>query len=161
MGRGKRVEWQPGDLFLVPQQDGRYSLGQVIVFESRALNGVLCGFYDIRFETSEIISIPEKLTEDKCISMVFVTSESLDFGHWKIIGNLEPANINLFKELNNLRAKKFIGARIIGSGIIDEFLDAFYGIKPWDDWADPNYLDELLISPDKKPKKVLLKSEIT
>ena len=31
-------------------------------------------------------------------------------------------------------------------------------LAPWDDWHDPFYLDKLLLSPDKKPKNVILKS---
>jgi hypothetical protein len=38
-----------------------------------------------------------------------------------------------------------------------EFAEAFRGLIPWDDWADPNYLDKLLISPDLKPKKLRYK----
>jgi len=48
--------------------------------------------------------------------------------------------------------------KIVGSANIAEFLNAYYGLVPWDDWADPNYLDKLLISPDKKPKNIIFKN---
>ena len=33
-----------------------------------------------------------------------------------------------------------------------EFANAFCGLYEWDKWANPNYLDKLLISPEVKPK---------
>ena len=47
--------------------------------------------------------------------------------------------------------KPVIGAKIIGSGIVNEFVEAFYGLVPWDDWKAPHYLDSLLISEAAKP----------
>jgi len=46
---------------------------------------------------------------------------------------------------------------VIGSAIVNEFLNAYYALQPWDDWKDPHYLDSLLVSPDKKPTKLLYK----
>jgi len=37
-------------------------------------------------------------------------------------------------------------------------MNAFCGLTFWDDWADPNYLDRLLISPTVKPKNLLYKA---
>jgi hypothetical protein len=50
----------------------------------------------------------------------------------------------------------FVGASVHGSGILNEFVNAFYGLTPWDDWHDPYYLDHLLVSPEKKPVQRLV-----
>lgn len=36
-------------------------------------------------------------------------------------------------------------------------MNAYYSLVPWNSFHDPNYLDSLLISIDKKPNKVVLK----
>jgi hypothetical protein len=36
------------------------------------------------------------------------------------------------------------------------FLDAFYGLRAWDDYADPAYFDKLLLTQDKKPSRLVL-----
>ena len=43
-----------------------------------------------------------------------------------------------------------VGATVRGSGIMMEFLYAFYGLRAWDDYADPAYFDKLLLTQDKK-----------
>jgi regulator of RNase E activity RraB len=60
----------------------------------------------------------------------------------------------------HLRSNGFVGAKIIGSGIVNRFLNAYYGFEAWDDWHDPNYLDTLLISPTKRPKHPILKKSM-
>ena len=58
-----------------------------------------------------------------------------------------------------LRASGFIGATITGSGIVDDFVNAFHGLAPWDDWHDPRYLDTLLLDPSKKPRGLVYKDK--
>jgi hypothetical protein len=55
-----------------------------------------------------------------------------------------------------LERANFVGARITGSGIMMEFLDAFYALRAWDDYADPAYFDKLLLTHDKKPSRLIL-----
>jgi len=57
-----------------------------------------------------------------------------------------------------LRRSGFIGAKVRGSGIVEEFVNAFYGFAPWDDWYVPDYLDAFLISASKKPTDRLVYS---
>jgi hypothetical protein len=44
--------------------------------------------------------------------------------------------------------------------LAEDFLNAFYGLTAWDDWFDPNYLDEFLFDITKKPKKLIFKNTI-
>ena len=37
------------------------------------------------------------------------------------------------------------------------FLNATFGLEPWDNWKDPNYLDSLLLDPTTRPADVILK----
>jgi len=45
-----------------------------------------------------------------------------------------------------------------GAGIVNEFLNAYYALRAWDDWYDPAYFDGLLLSPEKKPTRLMFKS---
>lgn len=45
-----------------------------------------------------------------------------------------------------------------GIPIEDDFIKAYFSLAPWDDWHDPEYLDKLLISPDKKPENLIIKT---
>ena len=153
----KKIKWRIGDIFLVPQIDKKYSLGQIIGCEAEVLNSVICAFYDIRFDSVPSKLIIDKLPQNKLISIQFTTKDLLDNGAWIIIGNVRPIICKLFQNnLKKLRRNEFVGTIIEGSGIIEEFLNAFYGLVPWDDWQDPYYLDKLLISSDKKQKNIKL-----
>ena len=46
-----------------------------------------------------------------------------------------------------------------GIPIEDDFIKAYFSLAPWDDWHDPEYLDKLLISPDKKPESLIYKNK--
>jgi hypothetical protein len=59
----------------------------------------------------------------------------------------------------NLRKKgSWVGVTVYGAGNVEEFLNAYYGLRAWDDWYHPAYLDGLLLSPDKKPTRLMFKS---
>jgi hypothetical protein len=62
------------------------------------------------------------------------------------------------KPYERLRAQGFVGAKVRGSAVVEEFVNAFYGLMPWDDWYVPDYLDDFLVSPDKKPDQRLVYS---
>jgi hypothetical protein len=155
MGR-KKTAWKTGDNFLVPLEDGTYGQGQVLGYELHALDSPICAFSSQRFET-----MPESLgpiPATGLIAVLFVTRDLLDRGGWKIVNNgsiLIPWQ--RFLDVEGLRRKGFVGAKIYGSRIIANFLSAYHRLLPWNGYFDPNYFDELLISPDRKPVNVLLK----
>jgi hypothetical protein len=153
----KRQKWKIGSVFAVPTSDGRYLAGQIMGREEEVLNSVTIALFDeVRGSAEEIGSAD--LSESHLFSMLFATRDLLDSGHWKIVGDrpvLLPKRLFPFE---HTRASGFVGAKVIGSAIINEFVNAYLGLVPWDDWKDPTYLDKLLISPSKKPSTILLKS---
>lgn len=155
MPRGiKRQKWGPGDLFAVPLLDGSFLLGQVLAHEPQAMNGVSCALFDQRFNNNNA----PRPAIDAIFSILLVTRDLLDRGVWQIVGN-SPIDVprSAFP-FENLRPAGFVGATIRGSRIVNEFANAFCGLHPWDDWANPDYLDGLLISPAKKPKHLVTKT---
>jgi hypothetical protein len=83
----------------------------------------------------------------------------LDCGIWRVVENKEVAVPRSWLPYESLRSSGFINAKIIGSKNVTEFLNAFYGLVPWDDWKDPAYLDKLLLSPKKKPPHLIFKNK--
>ena len=156
MTKSSRHSWTPGDFFAVPLADGSYSIGQVVGYEPEALNSALCAFFSrhvVKLPTS--ISAPP--TSDELVAILFVTRDLLDSGTWKVLGRGEPLPAAPHINLDTLRARRFVGARVVGSGIAMKLMDAYFGLYPWNGFAQSDYLDKLLISIDRRPRNVLLK----
>jgi Immunity protein 26 len=157
MGK-RRQSWKVGDVFLIRLKDESFVVGQIVGQEKDALNSVSCTFFDLRVTSEREVDGVSDLPLDKLVSVLFVTRDLLDSHAWRVVGN---RGVNLPRRLlpfEGLRKQGWVGASVTGSGIVEKFLNAYYGLAPWDAWYDPHYLDELLISPDKKPATLLYKS---
>ena len=60
---------------------------------------------------------------------------------------------------NGKKKQKWQVGDYFGIPIEDDFIKAYFSLAPWDDWHDPEYLDKLLISPDKKPENLIYKNK--
>ncbi len=111
-------------------------------------------------ETTENIT---QVDLEKCcdlnnlISLLASSREQLDYNIWKIVGN-KPVNI-LKKDFPNeiFRKKDWIGSKHYDAALIEDFMNSYYALLPWDDWYDPNYLDQFLINIHKKPENLIYK----
>lgn len=148
--------WKAGDIFLIPNADGLFTPGQVIAHEKRTLHSASCAFFDQRVASREEARTI-KLDPAKCVSALLVTPDSLDEGLWVIVGNQSvvlPKKLWPYEEMLSRKQKN--GPLVRGSGNVVAFLDAFHRLCPWDSWFRADYLDEYLLTPDKKPKNVIL-----
>jgi hypothetical protein len=119
-------------------------------------NVVSCALYNVRVAQPEDLSLP--LPFETLVAVASVTRDGLDSGAWRVVGH---APIGVERRLwpnEQFRNVGWIGAKVYDARIIEEFLEAFHGLVPWDNWKDPDYLDRLLISPDKKPANLVYKS---
>lgn len=149
-----RQDWKEGDCFAIPLNDGSGLLGQVLAAEPFVLNSVSCALFHQHLHRGEC-PVPEL---GRLFSTVLTTRDLLDSGHWKVVGS-HPVQVPRGKfPFESLRRNRFVGAKVVGSRNVGEFANAFCGLAAWDDWADPNYLDSLLISPDVKPASLLYKA---
>lgn len=146
--------WEPGDLFAIPLSDGRYLPGQVLAVEPEVLNSVSCALF--AEPTSELDGVTARASAP--VAVLFVTRDLLDKGTWPVIGRAPLIVARECFPFEQLRDAGFVGARVVGSRNVAEFANALCGLVPWDDWADPHYLDTLLVSPDRKPKGVIYKA---
>jgi hypothetical protein len=146
--------WDIGSVFSIEQSDGFYCVGQVL--DLMLPNVPSCAFYDLRFKTG---TVPEnlQLLNSRVIAALSTTREQLDRGAWKVVAT-RP--IEFPRDLwpnENLRAVDWVGAVTYGAGIVTRFLEAFYGLSPWNYYADPNYFDALLFDQRERPKNVVFK----
>ena len=155
MPRKRKEQWRNGDVFTVPQRDGMRSIGQIL--DTMMANVVTCAFYDIRC-APDCPPAQLSLSPDKLISCVSVAKWHLDSGAWEVVLRGQPLMVDREHWANErYRSQGWVGAIHYDPGIIEDFLDAFYGLVPWDDYHDPHYLDSLLVSPNKKPSNIVLK----
>jgi hypothetical protein len=151
----RRQRWTPGAVFLVPLSDGNCAVGQVLRRTPGALNSVICAFYDFRRHCTDSVDISE-LSEKRLVAIQFTTPDLLDNSTWRVAGQGPVRHLDLRRDIETIESSDWVGAKVIGSGIIRKFLDAYYGLRSWNAWADPAYLDKLLISPDRRPVNVVL-----
>jgi hypothetical protein len=152
----RRQNWEIGDVFTVPTADGQLALGQIVAREPSVLNSVTVALFDQRYVPSPSI-VPMDLSAARAFSVLFTTRDLLDSGVWRVVGTKPVAIQREQLPYESTRAAGFIGAKVIGSAIVREFINAFFGLVPWDDWKDPNYLDGLLRPARKRPAGVMLK----
>jgi hypothetical protein len=152
----RRKTWDIGNLFAVPLSDGSYSLGQVVGREAEMLNSITCAFYRTRVNRAAIES-PRGVPDQKdLIAVQFTTQDLLTRRIWKVLGNF-PVTLpqSLFPH-EDKRGQNWIGATLVGSGNIVHFLNAYFGLEPWDQMRDPEYFDGLLLHQGARPTSIRL-----
>jgi len=144
-----------GDIFTISLNDNRFVIGQVIQFDERGLSCYSCGLFDILSE-DEIEINDINLGFSQCFSVILVTPDCFSSRNkWKIQGNKNPVIPKKFYPYEDLRKKRKPGSRIYDKQTIEEFVNAYYALLPWDNYYKPDFLDELLLTPSKKPKNLI------
>lgn len=152
-----KQKWGVGSLFAVQTDDSLSVVGQIVGQEPEVLNSASVAFFDKRYQRIEEIPSHSAPDPAEVFAILFVTRDLLDSGVWRVVGESKVVVPQVMLPYEHLRESKFTGAKVYGSGIVNAFLNAFYGLALWDDWHDPNYLDRLLLTPDKKPLQRLVR----
>ncbi|MEP1740786.1 MAG: Imm26 family immunity protein [Kangiellaceae bacterium] len=150
--------WDIGNIFCVELSDSSHVIGQVIGREAEVLNSITSAFFSLKFDEMPSVDTLEELDESKLIACQFITKDLLTKRVWKVIGAREPIIAKENYPYEHCRENGWIGAEMHGSGIMVKFLEAYYALGIWDDWYDPNYLDEILWKAAKKPDNLRYKS---
>ena len=154
----KKTIWNPNDVFAIPLLNGNYVIGHIL--DQRMVNIVRVALYNENIKDLNNIDLTVLINDENLISLIEVTREQLDYGVWKILGN-KTTTIPINRYANEaFRSNKWINSIVHDAALAEDFINSYYGFLPWDDWYDPNYLDEYLISPDKKPSNLLYKPKV-
>jgi len=148
----RRVDWKLGDVFLIPVSNGTFAAAQIIGREASVLNSISIALFDRRLDQHEE---PSPILEfHEVYATLFVTRDLLDRGKWPVVGN-HPITIPAAAfPYEDRRSTGYIGAKVIGSGIVQHFVSAFFGAEAWSQYKDPEYFDKLLLAPSKKLNQV-------
>ena len=150
-----RKKLKAGDYFAVPLENGEYGLGQILDIHE-LVPGVACILFDKKFLLNTPISIDEK----NIISAVYIV-EGLLKRYFPIIqtNNIEFNGNDLlhkyFPYTEQYHQGNTTGMTTSQTGIIEMFLNAYFGLTPWDECYDPHFYDDMLVSPDKKPSNLI------
>ena len=152
----KRQRHKVGDVFAIPLVDGSFALGQVLSYEPDALNSVGCAFYSIRAPDRKSLVVPQLLSRENIVSILLTTKDLLTRGRWPVLENRATSIPLAHCPYDRFRSLKWVGVTIEGSAIVEQFLSGYHGLSPWDQFADPKYLDALLLDASLRPSNVLL-----
>ena len=143
---GKRLlKPEVGNVFAVPLPDGRGSIGQVIAVLNDA-GAVACALFPVSVEMGQ--SVPEL---PQPILVQVITPDLLARGYWPVLETREVRVPSSLFHWEDYREAGWVGLKIIGSGIIREFVAAYYGFAPWNMMADPEFFTKLLIEGAERP----------
>ena len=154
MGRSKKIKWNFGDVFAIPLLNGKFAIGQVL--DLIMTNVIRCALFDEVIDDTKGVDLDVICNSTKLISLIASSREQLDYGVWEIIGNKKILIPKSKFPYEKLRDKGWVGATFHDAALVEDFLNAFHALSPWDDWHDPNYLDEYLIDKSKKPPNLIL-----
>ena len=141
-----------GDVFLVELVDGTFVVGQVIETRPVLMNSITCAFFDKRVASADEADIP--LVRSSVLSCQFVTRDAFNRGKWKRIRTMPTAIPISDLPYRDTEASGWIGAKVVGSGIIASFLNAYFGLGDWSEMKDPKYYDALLFAGRRPPSGV-------
>ena len=119
-------------------------------------NAAICSFFGQRLLQMPQVNV-ELGVQGSAFSVLWVTRDLLDNGTWQVFTRTEPIDPHVyFPDLEQRRAGGFVGTKVYGSGNVRKLVNAYFGLFPWDGFAESDYLDKLLLSPDLRPTNVLL-----
>lgn len=143
----KRVKYKVGDVFLIPSSKEGFYVGQVAADTTKEIGAPFCFIYGKSvFSDNECMDLT--LDTLQIISASLITPELIKFGEWKICANRPVPPHAAMQNLEQARTNLFVGSRIVGGGLVPEYLDTFYGIVDVNQWPDPKYVYRFfLVSP--------------
>lgn len=148
MSKYSKKQIAENSTFLIPLENGHVTVGFFHKYFADAMNSYLCSFYDL--VAIDETSLPSNLSEANTIALLLVTRDLLDNGTWPLSDRFyfskEKISTTSFDE-----KESFKGIKIIGSGIVRKFANAYFGLLPWDMMHDPNYFDKLMLPGAAQP----------
>jgi len=146
-----------GNIFGVPLSNGNFVIGQIVGRETDVLNSVTCAFYSKQVDIVQKNENGVSISNEDLISVQFVTPDQIKNKNWKILGNIKVTIPKKFMPYENTRKHGWVGAKVIGSGIMCKFIEAYFGYDYWDQMHDPDYFTKLLIETKPIPKSAKFK----
>jgi hypothetical protein len=150
----RKTSWGKGTIFLVPLADKSCGVGQVITCEATGTLRIAVFPWQVPCDCA-LADIPPLRRED-CISLLAVFKYALDKGLWRTVGEGETALDSRPGANWKTSGNQWVGSEVFTDNVVDALMNAYHGLEPWDDFADPEFLDKLLLPPHERPPGVKL-----
>lgn len=147
-----RKKLKAGDYFAVPLENGEYGLGQILDMVEFT-GDAACVLFDQKF----VLGAPITVTPDNIVAARYVFAPLLR-RYFPIVhtGEADPRLLKkYFPENERFKRGDVVGMESNQTGIAEMFLNAYFGLTPWDECYDPHFYDDMLVSPDKKPSNLI------
>ena len=131
-----------GDVFLVTLHDRLKVPGQVVETHPILMNSITCAFFDMKL--GDTVELPVCLAEEDLLACQFVTRDRFNNGTWSRVANRPVELPDHCLPYRETESTGWVGAKVIGSGIMESFLKAYYGLGSWTEMKDPQYYEKLL-----------------
>jgi len=135
----KKVKYRVGDVFLIPSSRYGCYVGQVAVDIASEIGALFCFIFDKKVSHEDECEYLDLKCSD-IISANLITPELIKHGVWKVCRNMPVPMHPALHELEIARRHGFVGSRVVGSGLVAEYLDTFYGVIDVNRWPDPKYV---------------------
>jgi len=141
------------DIFLIPLLNGDYCVGQVID-PNATPSAALC----LISQTSQSRDAPASAIDlVHAQSVLLITAASLNDGNWAIIGFEQLPNVTEVFDWRYEKIDTYQRYETYDPAVIEAFVNATFGLYPWDSFGE-GFFEKLLLNPDKRPEKAVLKS---
>jgi hypothetical protein len=141
----RKKSLQPGDVFYFNGEGGTLYFGLIVCDLSDEIGAVLCCFYLNKWPALPGVDDWLQSSGDPVASSL-VTPELLQAGQWKVLFGDVPLPTATETYVDDLRKARFVGCRIVGSGLIPEYMDTRTGLKPRSEWPDIEIVDRFFRS---------------
>jgi len=142
--------WKAGDFFSFRLRDGAFAFGQVLadlVVNARAgARQPTCVLLEAHATAGQMAL--ETLASLRPLAILHVSQDHLDSGRWVVMGNAPP----VLPAYEGPCGHPFQRGGISWDGL-EELAHAWFGLAPWNAYADEDYLDRYLLPGVLRPNR--------
>ncbi len=143
----RRVKVQPGQLVGIPLRDGSFGLAHVAAEKP----GITCAVFPLRApEPDALAAGASRALERPPIAVMTLTPNRVTDGSWPVVGFQKPEYATALLDTKG---------RSYTAGSLEQLLDAYHGLQPWDEMADPRYYETCLLPGVPVPSTVRYKQD--
>lgn len=138
--------WEIGDIFTFQLNNGSFAYGQVL--DKTYYNAPTCLLFS--YKSEEIEHNIKAVINSKPISILHVHDDHLNDGAWKVIGNTKailPPGSGPCGVKGAIGSTDWDGLEILAN--------AWFGLKPWNEYYKEDYLDKYLLSNVTRPENAI------
>jgi hypothetical protein len=106
------------------------------------MNSFTCAFFDQRVKSADTITFP--LIRSSVLSCQFVTRDAFNRGKWTRVRSEAVQVSESDLPYRETEQSGWIGAKVIGTGLMTGFLNAYFGLRSWNEMKNPKYYESLL-----------------